>query len=85
MAPTGFEGPASVWFRELPVGGEGAERIGDAFRAASTSVAPSRSSVTLDWFSKDRKSSSYLVQELAAERSAFCCKKSRCEVSAKLC
>jgi hypothetical protein len=27
MAPTGFEDPVSVWFRELPVRREGAERI----------------------------------------------------------
>jgi hypothetical protein len=47
---------------------------------ASTSVL-----ITLDWFPKDRKSPSYLVQELAAERSTFCRKKSRCEDLAKLC
>jgi hypothetical protein len=47
---------------------------------ASTSVV-----ITLDWFPKDGKSSNFVVQELAAERSAFCCKKSRCEGLAKWC
>lgn len=45
---------------------------------ASTSVV-----ITLDWFPEDGKSTSCLVQKVAAERSTFYCKKPRCEVSAK--